>query len=328
MRFHNVLLGSIFAGLLLLALPDRAQARGIPIIYNTGDTSFAERPLPATLRGLTRDATHMGYHCQHFGLFWITLWTWDGQWAIYNDKVVYKLPDEVAAVALGIAGKDPGKPFFYRFPLGLLLITVVTVGWGGYELIKYKVNAWSAAVGKSEPAAMTWSPTAIPSRTPQLPAPDYIKQETEEAEPYELEAEHRQRQVAIEEQVTRLLGEGQPKDAHRLYVNARQKLGDWDLPPKTLLTLIIALDRDKQPAEVLPLLLRYVEQTPGAPARLRLRLAQLLLTVQPRPAKALEVLKAVDARSLDEASKKIASQLRAKAEHLAAEDESELRLAE
>lgn len=117
-------------------------------------------------------------------------------------------------------------------------------------------------------------------------------------------------------------------DAHRLYVNARPKLGNWDLPPKSLLAMIIALDREKRYQDVLPLLTRYVELVPAAPVKLRLKLAQLLLTVEPRPSKALEVLSQVPLTALDASTEKIHAQLRAQAEKLAASEESELRLAE
>ncbi|MCE9546092.1 MAG: hypothetical protein K8T25_11300 [Planctomycetia bacterium] len=305
MRFRTVILACIFAGLSSLAVPSQARARGILIVINTGDTFMAEQPLPPAIQEVEHDATHLGYHCQHFGLFWLTLWTWEGHWCVYNDKVHYALPDDAAAMALGITGTNPGKPFFYRFPFGLFLITVVIGGWTGYEVFKFQVNKWSAALAKRKGKPR-----------PQDDLPDNQDDEI------------RQKQAAIEAHVARLLSEGLAQDAHRLYVNSRQKLGNWDLPPETQLALIVALDREKQHADVLPLLLRYVERVPGAPVRLRLKLAQLLLTVQPRPAKALEVLAAIDAASLDDKSQKIIAQLRAQAERLAADEESELRLAD
>src|SRR6185295_5887475 len=114
-----------------LGLPAKAEAARIPIVINSGDTFIAERPLPSALKGVVPDATHLGYHCQYFGVFWLSLWTWDGHWCAYNDRVHYPLPDKAAALALGVSGSDPGKPFFYRFPFGLFLIVVLIGGWTG-----------------------------------------------------------------------------------------------------------------------------------------------------------------------------------------------------
>jgi len=156
MKCCTLALTTIVAGIGLLACPDQAEARrGIPVIVNWGDHFFAEQPLPAELKPAARDATHLGYHCQHFGIFWLTLWTWDGCWCVYNDNTYYELPDEVAAAALGLSGTNPGKPFFYRFPFGLFLITVVLGGWGGCEVIKHQVNSRSEKPANTEEKAVS-----------------------------------------------------------------------------------------------------------------------------------------------------------------------------
>ena len=60
-------------GLLLLVLcaPSRAEAKGIPVIYNTGDHAFATGPLPAPLDKDPELAGYeAGYMCQVKGILW------------------------------------------------------------------------------------------------------------------------------------------------------------------------------------------------------------------------------------------------------------------
>jgi len=330
MKCSTLALTAVVAGIVLLACPDRAEARRrIPFIVNSGDHFFAKQPVPAELKVAVQDATHLGYHCQHFGLFYLTLWTWDGCWCVYNDNTYYELPDEVAAAALGVSGSNPGKPFFYRFPFGLFLLSLIVVAWGGWETVKYQVNARSNRA--AQPSKKPSPKKALLKKSPPKKAPQTALQPDPSFQLDELaamEEDPLQKQAGIEEHVTRLVSEGKVDDAHRLYVNSQQKLGVWDLPPKTLLAMIVALDRQKRHPEVLPLLLRYVQLVPNAPTLLKLKLAQLLLTVEPRPSKALEVLNQVPLTSLDEKTEKIHAQLRAQAEKLAASEETELRLAE
>lgn len=306
MSLRTVILAGMLAAVCLLVFAERAEARrrGI-VVINYGDKFLAEQSIPKEIKDQAPEMKKLAYHCQHFGILWLTLWTWDGKWCVHNDVDSYiELPDEVAAEALGKSGGSPGKPFFYRFPFGLFLSLVALAGWTVYESVNRKITSG----GK-------------PPRRAPTPFDD-------DAEPMLEVDDASQKQAAIEEHIAKLLEEGNANDAHRLYVNSCAKMGEWDLSEKNSMGLILALDRAKRHQDAMPLMLRYVEINPNAPIRFRLKLAQLLLTVDVRPVKAIEVLDTVDTTALDAKTQQIVAKLRTKADQIAASEDSELRLAD
>lgn len=78
---------------------------------------------------ITNHEVRVGYLYQQFGVFWLELWTWDGEFVLYQDDNVWKMTDEEAAMLLEVKQEELGKPFLYRFPLGLLMIGAVVAGW-------------------------------------------------------------------------------------------------------------------------------------------------------------------------------------------------------
>ena len=137
-----------------------------------------------------------------------------------------------------------------------------------------------------------------------------------------------QKQTAIEQHVQRLLDEGNAEEAHRLYVNSSHGLGQWDLPEETLLGLITGLDREKRYDAVLPVMTNYVERYPQGSILVRLKLAQLLLEREKRPAKAMRVIEMIEPAQLNERMQQALARMRTKAEQLAADDDTELELAD
>ncbi|MDQ8038003.1 MAG: hypothetical protein REI12_11320 [Pedobacter sp.] len=64
-----------FACLLLAlaaSLPLSAHAKGIPLLFNTGDEIFEIRDAPKYGDGFSA-----GYACKHLGVFGADIWTWD-----------------------------------------------------------------------------------------------------------------------------------------------------------------------------------------------------------------------------------------------------------
>ena len=106
-----------------VAGPSRAEAfvlitRG-ETIKHVGDVVPAMKPaLPPDLGG---DAA-VGYRYRYFGIFWIDLWTWEGEYCLYKDKRYAKLTPAVAAGFLDKTESELSTPFFYRFPPGLLIL--------------------------------------------------------------------------------------------------------------------------------------------------------------------------------------------------------------
>jgi hypothetical protein len=115
----------------VFADPSEAFARkGGIIFFNTGDKVFeiaeAEPGSPAKMLA---DDMVVGYHCQHFGIFWLPIWTWDGDFCVYSEEQeAYDnfSPDEISAMT-GVPVDKIKKPFLYSFPLGLIILLVIGV---------------------------------------------------------------------------------------------------------------------------------------------------------------------------------------------------------
>jgi hypothetical protein len=67
----------------------------------------------------------VGYHYHYWGLFWIDLWTYGGEYCLYRGESYRPLSPAEAAKLLGRPESDLGKPFLYRFPLGWLLLAAI-----------------------------------------------------------------------------------------------------------------------------------------------------------------------------------------------------------
>ena len=126
----------------------------------------------------------------------------------------------------------------------------------------------------------------------------------------------------------RLADEGNAEEAHQLYVNSSQRLGHWDLPEALLLGLIAGLDRGKRYDAMLPMMTDYTDRFPNGSVLVRLKLAQLPLEREKRPAKALRILDAVNPAELTERMQLTHAKLRAQAERLATDESTELELAD
>jgi len=82
----------------------------------------------------------IGFHYSYGGIFWLDFWTWDGEYCLFakdGDRWVYNSlrPNEAAELA-GLEEGELGKPFFYTYPLGLLLVGAIVAVWIGVTLVK------------------------------------------------------------------------------------------------------------------------------------------------------------------------------------------------
>ncbi len=67
----KALLVAVLCGLALFISPQRAEAKGIPLIYNTGEEAFATGPLPAPYDQEPQLAGYQaGYLCDIKGVLW------------------------------------------------------------------------------------------------------------------------------------------------------------------------------------------------------------------------------------------------------------------
>ena len=85
---HSIRVTLPLVVLILLALTSEVQARRrIPLFITFGEkvSEIADIPDDSPVKKDFPDAK-IGYRCQHAGLFWVAIWTWDGEFCIYSDE--------------------------------------------------------------------------------------------------------------------------------------------------------------------------------------------------------------------------------------------------
>lgn len=99
----------------------------------------------------------------------------------------------------------------------------------------------------------------------------------------------------------------------------RRKMSDMgnplELSRKELLALIVALHKQREWTESVPVMRDFLEQFPEDSANVRLKLAQICIVELERPAKALELLEEVTLSELAPQQQKMLAKLRAGAHH-------------
>lgn len=121
-----VMLGALYL------TPSQAEAK-VPFLITYGDSISQLAPLPSdkkeTLEKLTKPGTEVGYKYSYFGLFYLDLWTWGGEYCLFKDKSFWSLKPEQAAELLSVPVDKLPKPFFYRFPslLSLLILGILAM---------------------------------------------------------------------------------------------------------------------------------------------------------------------------------------------------------
>jgi len=102
-----------------LLSPSPASAKGFVLvtwgdtISHLGDVSVPNRA------GLA--ANKVGFKSSYFGVFWVDLWTWGGEFCVYEGNRYGPISRAEAARLVGKPENEVGKPFLYRFPLGWLI---------------------------------------------------------------------------------------------------------------------------------------------------------------------------------------------------------------
>jgi membrane associated rhomboid family serine protease len=116
------------------------------------------------------------------------------------------------------------------------------------------------------------------------------------------------------------LKEGRAADACALHQTMSQRLSqDWKLAPEQLLALVKALHRSELWSQSIEPMTEYLREVNEPAPRVRLKLAQILLTHENRPGRALRVLQEIPANSLpvdlDRMRQRLATRAAAQLEH-------------
>ena len=136
---HLVCLGMVLG---VLLLPARAEAKGIPLIYNTGEEAFAVGPLPAPFDKEPDLAGYQaGYLCQIKGIMWSYFSVSDCKPVAFKDDTYSDDPELVKAISAKYSENDMQRGIWGRF--GWMLIGVGVVAGAGIWL-KEKVTGKSA----------------------------------------------------------------------------------------------------------------------------------------------------------------------------------------
>ena len=109
---------------------------------------------------------------EHFGLFWLDIWSWGGKYTVYNklQDVPYLVSNAEAAALLGINESQLTKPLSYHLPWGLVIIV-------GLMLLKFLprflAKRRQARAGGSQfhggGSPPGWSPQPVPPGQPPMP---------------------------------------------------------------------------------------------------------------------------------------------------------------
>ena len=130
--------------LAVLLLPARAEAKGIPLIYNTGEEAFAVGPLPAPFdKDPELAGFQAGYLCQIKGVLWSYFSVSDCKPVAFKDDTYDDDPELVKAISAKYTEADMQRGIWGRF--GWMVLAVGVVAGAGIWL-KEKVT------GKSDDA--------------------------------------------------------------------------------------------------------------------------------------------------------------------------------
>lgn len=133
--------------------PERVSKSGIPIIYGHGDTITELGTVPPkaeeSLPGIPKNVS-IGYKYSRFHIYYADLWTWNGSHVLYSGNKYWNLDDSAWTRLLGATPeKKFGRPFLYRFPLGLILVSSVAVVCGVYPIVCPSVEKRLAKLSKN-----------------------------------------------------------------------------------------------------------------------------------------------------------------------------------
>ena len=137
------------------------------------------------------------------------------------------------------------------------------------------------------------------------------------------ESQQKLRETALA-QIHEIIQNGQPELALKAHHRMLKTMPGWSIPENDLFNLILALHKKKLMAESIPIMVEYLKQHPQKSTLMRLKFAQILVTVQNRPAQALKIMAKINESELDDRQREYLDKLRAKASQLHEKDPYEI----
>jgi hypothetical protein len=136
-RCRAVLLAPVL--LLLTAAPARAAEMAFVIVWGNGETITHLQDLSPEARQLLPPemprGLRVGFIYNYVHVFWCNLWTWNGRYVLYGNNRYWPLEAGELEMLTGKTESDFGKPFFYHFPLGLMILCGLFVLSGVVSLV-------------------------------------------------------------------------------------------------------------------------------------------------------------------------------------------------
>lgn len=136
----------------------------------------------------------------------------------------------------------------------------------------------------------------------------------------EKKVEQQAAQMSFEQQlarghheVTRRLEEGDPSGAYMIHVRLSESVPGWEIGQRELQTIIRDYHRRKMWSQSVPAMVEYLHRFHDREIPLRLKLAQILVLEQQRPAQAIQVLSKLNEALLDDESAQMVHKIRQKA---------------
>lgn len=168
----------LFACALILFGAGQAHARRGFKLITTGTSISELGPVKPEFRDDVKAPNgpvldKVGFKYDFFGLFWLDLWNWDGEYCIFHGDDYSPLSKHDAAQLMGVDESKLGKPINYRFPYGLdILIGLTLLKFLPRFIAKRKaaranaVPAWTPPPAQPPPASSAEGPPPVP---PPLP---------------------------------------------------------------------------------------------------------------------------------------------------------------
>ena len=117
-----------------------AHAKKGLVLITSGDSITHVADLdPEVAKAIESDVgpgVAVGYKYEQFGLFFLEIWSWDGEFVLYRDDEFWTGEPQMIAEAAGVSSLDElSKPFTYTVPPGLIVIGVLVIGFIVFSLV-------------------------------------------------------------------------------------------------------------------------------------------------------------------------------------------------